>query len=141
MLQYLNCNWKKCFNKKVIIKSKFHGLYNCLWRGLHPKAFISGKYLCHQFLQYSILKQQWILDSKTFSEWEHPLDIYAVKQIYRHLILLNGCPTLRIVFKANTQCCFSMEYWRNWWHKSLFYDSKQKKIKSKPTKHTRKQVA
>ena len=22
-------------------------------------------------------------------------------------------------FNANTHCCFSMEYWRNWWHLSL----------------------
>ena len=34
------------------------------------------EFLCwlwiHQFLQYFILKQQWILISKTYSEWEHP---------------------------------------------------------------------
>ena len=35
----------------------------------------SVKNKCHQFLQYLILKQQWVLDSKTYSEWKHPINI------------------------------------------------------------------
>ena len=28
-------------------------------------------HICHQFLQYFILKQQWVLDSKTYSEYNN----------------------------------------------------------------------
>ena len=35
--------------------------------------------ICHQFLQYFILKQQWVLASKTYSEWEHPFHNIIIK--------------------------------------------------------------
>ena len=40
---------------------------------------------------------------------------------YRHLRLQNWCFHSECVFESNSQCYYSMKYWRNWWHKYPFY--------------------
>ena len=59
---------------------------------------------CHQFLQYFILKQQWVLDSKTHSEWENPF----------HIILSHFASMLYAVAKCHSQYNLSSlrEKWR-----------------------------
>ena len=55
---------------------------------------------CHQFLQYFILKQQWVLDSKMYSEWEHPFYIILIitENRNRHA---SGMSTLVVLFNQN----------------------------------------
>ena len=37
----------------------------------------------------------------------------------RVFILYNGCSHSEYVFEFKTHCCFSMKFWRNWWHLPL----------------------
>ena len=41
--------------------------------------------------------------------------------------------------KANTHCCFSMKYWRNWWDKSNTNKQTKRFIVSKETRKTNKE--
>ena len=44
--------------------------------------------------------------------------------VNRTLSIYNGMgvPTLRLFFKTNPYCYFSMKYWRNWWHRFAVFD-------------------
>ena len=51
---------------------KFQNNFFLLLRTNLFKKKPKWSYTCHQFLQYSILKKQWLLVSKMNSEWKHP---------------------------------------------------------------------
>ena len=74
-------SWEKKTNKKYFTIFKNTNCYACdifLFSKFTLFCFVElwestpwHKNTCHQFLRYSILKQQWVLDSKKYSEWEH----------------------------------------------------------------------
>ena len=82
----LKCNLIRCY-KWIKIKRKIQKFRPANELNFLKEAFftsILSWHVCHQFLQYLILKQQWVLDSKTYSECGNIhsiiLDVRAVKQ-------------------------------------------------------------
>ena len=58
-----------------------------------------------------IYKQLWF---SIYKSWYHSMNVWGWVN-YEMCV-----PTLRLVFKTNTQCYLRMEYWRNWWHECTY---------------------
>ena len=42
---------------------------------------------------------------------------YLYSSLPRKVLTINGCSHSGYIFESNTNCHYSMKYWRNWWQK------------------------